>query len=84
MNLIIGRALARTRRVEELHFLYRIGSIKRARGFLSENSSYRRGGLNSRIPSEFQLKSFLIDATVYGCLEIFFLPFPEKFGGTHE
>jgi len=84
MCLVIGRALARTRRVEEPHFFYRIGSIKRARGFLSENSSYRRGGLNSRIPSEFQLKSFLIDATMYGCLEIFFLPFPEKFGGTHE
>gem|GEM_PF-2500092 len=84
MCLVIGRALARTRRVEEPHFFYRIGSIKRARGFLSENSSYRRGGLNSRIPSAFQLKSFLIDATMFGCLEIFFLPFPEKFGGTHE
>jgi hypothetical protein len=43
-----------------------------------------RGELRSRIPSEFQLKSFLIDATVYGCLEVFLLPFPEKFGGTHE
>ena len=43
-----------------------------------------RGELRSRIPSEFQLKSFLIGATVYRTLEVFFLPFPEKFGGTHE
>jgi hypothetical protein len=84
MSLIIVRALARTRRVEKLFFLYQIGSIRRARGFLLENSSHRQGGLNDRIPSEFQLKSFLIDATVYGCLKVFLLPFPEKFGGTHE
>ena len=50
----------------------------RSQQVIHETSGLR--GLNSRIPSEFQLKSFLIDARVYGCLEVFFCHFPKRSG----